>query len=117
LEAFPAEHRAPLRGPERNRRIFPTLRASGLGFRSHLGSPGWAAATFGTLGLACLATLRLVFKTFVGKKHLFAGSKNKLSAALRTLQDLIVVFHEPFPSTAFGQRGRGSACTFGLSEA
>jgi hypothetical protein len=48
-----------------------------------------------SLSFAALAPLRFVLKAFVGEKHLFAGSKYKLGATLRTLQDLIVVFHEP----------------------
>jgi hypothetical protein len=95
-----------------NSGFFPALRTSGLGFRSHLGSPASASATFGTLRLAGLATLRFVFETLVGEKHLFAGGENKLSAALRTLQDLIVVFHEPFPLDPF--RAAGTALSLYL---
>src|SRR6266568_567340 len=39
--------------------------------------------------------LGFVFEAFVGKKHLFAGGKYELSTTLRTLQHLVVVFHEP----------------------
>ncbi|MGB2623678.1 MAG: hypothetical protein WA857_19660 [Candidatus Acidiferrum sp.] len=55
-----------------------------------------AAAAFRSFGFAALTPFWFVLETFVGEKHLFAGSKNKLSAAFRTLQDTIVVFHEPF---------------------
>jgi hypothetical protein len=68
------------------------------------GAAASASTPFGALGLATFASLRFVLEAFVGKKHLFAGSENKLSAALRTLQDPVVVFHEPlspYPS----QRG------------
>jgi hypothetical protein len=114
LEAFPAKHRAPLRWPEGNRCFFSALRAGRLGFRSHLGGSASAASAFGTLCFACLASLGFVFESLVGEKHLFAGGKNKLSATLRTLQDLIVVFHEPFPLDPIRAVGPSSACTVGL---
>jgi hypothetical protein len=113
LEAFPAEHRAPLRRPEGNRCFFAALRAGGLGFRSHLGgSSSSASSAFGTLRLACLASFGFVFESFVGEEHLFAGRKNELSTALRALQDLIVVFHERFPLDPIRAVGPRSACTF-----
>ena len=112
LEAFPAEHRAPLRRPEGNRCFFAALRAGGLGFRSHLGSSSSASSAFGTLRLACLASLGFVLESFVGEEHLFAGRKNELSATLRALQDLIVVFHEPFPPRPLS--GSGTALSLYL---
>ena len=51
------------------------------------------ARALGTLGLAVLTPLGLVFEALIGEKHLFAGGENKLLIAIRTLQDLIVVFH------------------------
>jgi len=54
-----------------------------------------ATAALGPLGLARLAAFRFVLEAFVGEKHLFAGGKNEFSAAFRTLQYSIVVFHEP----------------------
>ena len=116
LEAFPAKDRAPLCRPERNRSFFTALRAGCLGFRSHLGGSAASAASaaFGTLRLACLASLGFVLEPFVGEEHLFAGCKNKLSTALRALQDFIVVFHEPFPLDPSWAVGPRSACTFGL---
>jgi len=104
LEAFAAKDWPSLRGPEGNCRLLSTLRARRLRFRAHLRGVT-ASAAFGALGLATFAPLRLVLETFVGEKHLFAGSKNKFSAALRTLQDSVVVFHEPLspcPSQAGG---------------
>jgi len=112
LEAFPAEHRAPLRRPEGNRCFFAALRAGGLGFRSHLGGSSSASSAFGTLRLAGLASFGFVFESFVREEHLFAGRKNELSTALRALQDLIVVFHERFPLDPFRAVGPRSACTF-----
>jgi hypothetical protein len=94
LEALAAKDRASLRGPEGNSGFLPALRARGLSFRAHLrGAP--TSSAFGSFGLAALAPLGLVLESLVGEKHLFAGCKNKLSAALSTLQDPVVVFHEP----------------------
>jgi hypothetical protein len=98
LEAFPAKDRATLGGAERNGGVFAALRAGGFGFRAHLrgSSTAWAD-TFSALGLATFTTFGFVFETFVGKEHLFAGSKDKLRRTFGTLQDLIVEFHEPPP--------------------
>jgi hypothetical protein len=93
LEAFAAEDRTPLCGPEGNCSFLSALRARRLCFRAHLG--GAAPSAFSALGLAAFASFRFVLKAFVGEKHLLAGSKDKLSAAFRTLQDPVVVFHEP----------------------
>jgi hypothetical protein len=45
------------------------------------------------LGLAILTPLGLIFEALVGEEHLLAGGENELRTAVRTLQDLIVVFH------------------------
>jgi hypothetical protein len=93
LEALAAKNGTSLSGPEGDSRFLSTLRASGFCFRAHL--RGASSASFSALGLAALAPFRLVLEAFVGEKHLFAGRKNKFSAALRTLQHPVVVFHEP----------------------
>jgi hypothetical protein len=86
LEALATKNRTSLRGPEGDSRILATLGAGRLRFGAHLrGAATSASTTFSALGFAALAPFRLVLETFVGEKHLFAGSKNKLSAALRTL--------------------------------
>jgi hypothetical protein len=85
LEAFTAKDRASLCGPEGHGRVFSALRAGRLGFRAHLGGATAASTAFRALGFATFASLRFVLETFVGEKHLFAGSKNKFSATLRTL--------------------------------
>jgi hypothetical protein len=95
LEALPAEHRSPLRGTEGHCGFLSALRAIRLGFRAHLRTAPASPTTFGAFRFTAFATLGFVFEAFVGEKHLFAGGKYKLSATLRTLQDLIVVFHEP----------------------
>lgn len=70
-------------------------------------------SAFRALGLAALASLGLVLETFVGEKHLLAGSKNKLSTAFRTLQDPVVVFHEPFSRCPEAVRDMGTFRTLG----
>ena len=66
-----------------------------------------STAALGPFSLASFATLGLVLETFVGKKHLFAGSKNEFSTALRTLQHLVVVFHEPLSPGPVAGEGMG----------
>jgi hypothetical protein len=90
LKTFSAIDRTPLRGLERNRSFFPTLRTHGLGF-----DPLCANRTVAlrAMSFACLAPLGLVLETLVGEKHLLAGGEDELSSALAALQDLIVVFH------------------------
>jgi hypothetical protein len=107
LETFPAENRASLRWPEGYRRLLAALRAVGLGFRPHLQAAVGVTttATFGASGLAGLTSLGFVLEAFVGEKHLFAGSKYELGAALRTLQDPIVIFHEALPLAPREARG------------
>jgi hypothetical protein len=104
LKALSAKNRASLRGPEGDSSFLSTLGASGLRFRAHLGSAATASAPLSALGFAAFAPFRLVLESLVGEKHLFAGSKNEFSAALRTLQNPVVVFHEPL-SPCPSQRG------------
>jgi hypothetical protein len=94
LEAFTAKDWTSLRGTKRHRGFLAALGAVGFGFGAHGGvaTPS-SAATFSALGFASFAALGLVLETLVRKKHLFARSKNKLGATLRTLQDLVMVFH------------------------
>jgi hypothetical protein len=74
-------------------------------------TPTAATAALGPLGLARLAALRFVLEAFVGEKHLFAGGKNEFSAAFRTLQYSIVVFHEPLSPGPVAGEGMGGLCT------
>jgi len=64
-----------------------------------------STAAFGSLGLAGLATLGFVLEALIREKHLFAGGKNEFCAAFRTLQHLVVVFHEPLSPGPVGGRG------------
>jgi hypothetical protein len=98
LEALAAKDRAALGGAEGNGGVLATLGTGGFGFRAHLrGSSTTGADTFSALRLATFATFGFVLEAFVGKEHLFAGSKDKLRTTFGTLQDLIVEFHEPPP--------------------
>jgi hypothetical protein len=49
--------------------------------------------TLRSFSFAILTPLGFILETLIGEKHLFAGGENKLLIAIRTLQDLIVVFH------------------------
>jgi hypothetical protein len=94
LEAFTAKNRAALRGPKRDGSFLAALRTIRLGLRAHLeAAPICGTTALGTACLASFTTFRFVFEAFVGEKHLFAGGKYKLGAALRALQDPIVIFH------------------------
>ena len=106
LEAFPAKYRTPLCRPERHSGLLAALRTIRFCFRAHLQSA--RNAWTGTLGASCFApftSLRFVLETLVGEKHLLAGGKYKLGAALRTLQDPIVIFHEALPLAPKEARG------------
>ena len=112
LEAFPAKHRPPLRWPERNGGFLSALRAVRLCFRPHRrGVPPGSA--FRALGLARFTTLRFVLKALVGEKHLLAGREHKLRTTFCTLQDLIVIFHEPLSPGPVPGRRLGGFCTWG----
>jgi hypothetical protein len=109
LEALPAKNRAAW-----NRGVFAALRTSGFGFRAHLGvtTPSARTDAFSAFGFASFASFWFVFETLVGKKHLFAGRKHKFRRTFRTLQDLIVEFHEP-PPWPESSKGMGAPCTIG----
>jgi hypothetical protein len=86
LKALAAKNWTSLRGTEGDGGVLAALGAGGLCLRAHLGGAATStSAAFGALGFAAFAPFRLILETFVGEKHLLAGSKNKLSAALRTL--------------------------------
>jgi hypothetical protein len=94
LEALAAKNRAALSRAEGHRSFLSALRAICLRFGAHRRTAtSSSAASFGALGFASLAALGLVLEALIREKHLLARSKNKLGATLRTLQDLIVVFH------------------------
>ena len=94
LEAFPAKHRAPLCGLERDGCLFAALRANRLGFHTLYASHA-AARPLCAVGFARPAPLGLVLEALIGVKHLLAGGEDELCPAIPALQDLIVVFHGP----------------------
>src|ERR1700675_4483673 len=73
--------------------------------------PATATAALGPLRLASFAALRFVLEALVGEKHLFAAGEHKLRTALRTLQHLVVVFHEPLSPGPMPGRRLGGLCT------
>jgi hypothetical protein len=92
LEALPTKNGAPLRWPEGNRSFLAALRTVGSGLGTHLAP---ASAPFCALCLTAFTSFGFVFKSFVGEEHLFTGRENELRTTFGTLQDLIVIFHEP----------------------
>jgi hypothetical protein len=94
--------------------LFAALRAGRLGLGSHLPSSASPTSGLGSFCFAGLAPLGFVLKSLIGEEHLFAGSKYKFGATLRTLQDLVVEFHEPLPLDPFRAAGAVSSFTMGL---
>src|SRR5215470_4083740 len=78
LEAFPAKHRPPLRGPERNGSFLPALRAIGLRLRTGLHRVPAASATLCSFCLARFTSFWFVLESLVSEKHLLAGSEHEL---------------------------------------
>jgi len=111
LEAFPAKHRPSLRRTEGNRGFLPALRAVRFRFRAHRRGVTAATAALRAFRLATFAALGFVLEPLVGEKHLFAGGKDELSAALRTLQHPIVIFHEPLSLGPAAGKRMGGLCT------
>src|SRR5882672_10209941 len=70
-----------------------------------------ATAAFGPLRFTGLTSLGLVLEALVGEKHLFAACEHKLRTALRALQHLVVVFHEPLSPGPVPGRRLGGLCT------
>src|SRR6267142_251174 len=70
-----------------------------------------ATATLGPLRFTGLTSLGLVLEALVGEKHLFAACEHELRTALRTLQHLVVVFHEPLSPGPVPGRRLGGLCT------
>jgi hypothetical protein len=83
LKALAAIDGTTLSGLERDRSLFPALRAGRLGFRSL--DTGTLAGSVGALSLAGLTPLGLILEALVCEEHLFSGGEDELSIALRTL--------------------------------
>jgi len=99
LEALPAQHRPSLRGPERNRSLFPALRAVSPGFRLRIGiTAGWPMRRRRpqhrhSFTLAVFTALRFVLKLFVVEKQLFTRCEHKIRPTIDALENLVLVFH------------------------
>ena len=87
LKARAAQHRPALRRLEGNGGLRAALRAR----RARLGPHPLRSAR--ALRLALLAVFGVVLELFIVEKELLAGRKNKLGAAVDTLQDSIGEFH------------------------
>jgi hypothetical protein len=90
LETLAAQHRAALGRFEGNRCFGAALRAGGSRF-----GPG-AAPARRTLGLAGFASFRVVLELFIVKEQLLPGCENKITSAIRTLQNLVDVVHPAY---------------------
>lgn len=108
LEAFPAIDRAPLRGLERNGRLFSALRADRLGFYA-LHAAGTRFSSLGAICFAGLATLGFVLESLVREKHLLAGCEYELRSTIGAFQDLVMVFHTLLRGPGSLGAGRGAA--------
>jgi hypothetical protein len=112
LKALPAKYRAPLSGFKGNRGFLPTLRTFGSGFDfvvAVIPDGGGSGAQNGySFCLAGFATLGLILELLVVKEQLLPGSKNEISAAINTLQNLVLKFHGTLPS-ALGRTARYGA--------
>jgi hypothetical protein len=70
-----------------------------------------ATPALGSLRFAGFTSFGFVLEAFVGEKHLFAAGEHELRTALRTLQHLVVVFHEPLSPGPSTGRSLGGLCT------
>src|SRR4029079_8683768 len=95
LETLPAEHRASLRGTEGYGRLFTARRAVRGGCNAFAADRGARRRARCALGLARLATLRLVLEILVGEEELLAGSPDELGAAVYAVERLVLELHRP----------------------
>src|SRR5262249_4395367 len=103
LEAFLAEHGAPLRRLERHGGFFTarrTRRDCFHPFARHAGANGTSRA----LALTALAPLRLVLEVLVGEELLLARRPDELRRAIHAPEDPVLELHRSLP-----RRGRGLA--------
>lgn len=100
LKTFPTENRPALRGLEGNCRLLAALGASGSGFGLSRRLPGSRRTqNSDAFCLAGFTAFGFVFELLIVKKQLFACGENKISAAVDTLEYLVLEFHPltPFP--------------------
>src|SRR5687767_8483760 len=96
LEAFLAEHRAPLRRTEGHRCVLAARRTLGLGLDAavHRRTRGHPVCP---LGLASLAALGFVLELLVGEEQLFTCGPDELRRTIHTPQDLVLELHRSPP--------------------
>src|SRR5688572_18761846 len=102
LEAFPAEHRAPLSGPERHSSLLAARRAIGRRFDTFTRHPAAGRGSSGALGLAPFAAFGLVLEVFVGEEVLFARGPHEFRAAIYATEQLVLELHRPLPLNQLG---------------
>ena len=95
LKTFAAIHGTPLSWLKWDGGFFPALRTDGFRLYALNAISRRYRSALRPRRLTGFAPLGLVLESFVGEKHLLAGSEHKLRPAVRALQDLIVIFHGP----------------------
>ena len=100
LEAFAAEHRTSLCWLEGDGGFLAAMRAVRARLHLLIAIYGSRANRSDALGFARLATFGLVLELLVVEKELFAGSEEKLRAAIDALEQPVLEFHvrSPRPS-------------------
>jgi hypothetical protein len=99
LEALPTENWPALCGLERDGGFLAAAGTVGPGFHSGTNHGVSRAGRGNPFGLAGLATFGFVLEVFIVEEQLFAGRKDEVSAAVNTLQNLVLEFHgELLPS-------------------
>src|SRR5271157_3914676 len=99
LEALPTENWPALGWLEGDGGLLAAARTVGPGFHSGTNSQGGCSGRGRPFGLAGLATFRFVLEVFIVEEQLFPGCKDEVSAAVNTLQNLVLEFHgELLPS-------------------
>lgn len=97
MEALAAKHRTALRWPKGDRRLLPAMGTSRARFNLLIAVGRSCAYRCRALHLARFAALGFVLELFIVKEELFASSEEKLRAAVYTLQQPVLEFHEKPP--------------------
>lgn len=87
LETTAAKNRPSLSRLEGDGGFGTAFGADGARFRTNGGAPG------GTLGLALLTTLRIVFELFIEEEQLLAGCENEIASTVSALEHLVDEIH------------------------
>src|SRR5437763_4222242 len=98
LEAFLAEHRAPLRWPEGHRGFLAAIGARRHGLDALSSGAGSAARRpGGTLGFTSLAAFGFVLEVLVGEELLFTRRPHELRATVHAPEDPVLELHRSLP--------------------